>query len=595
MKKNILLIIFLTISIVSLCYSQSLSKSKLFAFKNVNVISMLDDKIIENQTIIIEDGIIKTIGECNEVEIPKGSKTINAKGKYIMPGLADMHVHLLENYYNVPNLNLFLANGITTIRDMHGASGRFILDWKQEIESGIRPGPSIIAGSPILHTISPDVESEINGYIEEGFEFIKIYSDLPRKDFERLLKFNELKNIYTVGHLPFSVSLNNAIESGLDEIAHVNQLIPELIEYDRDRDLKRESEWEEYVFINLFMKLFSQNQTSKEKLENIYHDKIITISNYLKSKNFPITSTLYCDYVVSRQIRYNNFIKNNHLKYLPISLMNKIKKDSESLSEEMKKNYEFAGLFYNVLDSMFIKELNNKNTPIILGTDVGATNMGIVPGFSIHNELDLLVKFGLSPYEAIKTGTVNANLVAKSMGLDKEFGTIEVGKKADLILLENNPLENISYLRNNKGVMASGKWYSDKKLRKMLKINKNNMPTASANILFEIFKKKGFEAMISEYNKANNAIQSKDRKLILSESELNSLGYKFFVEDLINEALVVFKLNVKAHPYSANCYDSLAEAYLKSGDKTKAIKFYNKAILLNPYFENPRKALAKIK
>jgi tetratricopeptide (TPR) repeat protein len=591
MKKQILLLVLITAITSLACSAQQIT-----AIKNVNVIPMTSDKLIKQQTVLIKGNKIIQIGSVNDVSIPKDAIIIVGTDKYLMPGLADMHVHLTETFYSVPMLNLFLANGVTTVRDENGSAGDYLIKWKRDVESGKRPGPAIIAGSPILHSITSDPEKEIQEYMDYGFDFLKIYSDMPRKQFELVMKTANKLNIYTIGHLPYSVKLNDAIDQGYDEIVHMNNLIQETLDYNLNRNselnkFQTEEEWSQYIFINLFMKF--KKDYSRKMMVDDYQAKVKKVIAGLIKRKIPISTTLNSDLLTSKRIRYKNFILDKNVKYLNKSSLNNMKRLSDRLSEKMKKNYELGGLFYSVLDSLFVNELKNKGIPIVLGSDVFAGS-GSVPGFSIYEELDILVGYGFSPYEAIKTGTVNANMVAKKMGFKMEFGTIEIGKKADLILLKSNPLNEIGNLKDRVGVMAAGVWYSSKNLNDMIRIKKKYIPKPGMDVLFKIFKRKGFESMITEYKKSKNAINIKDRRININENQLNGLGYKFLRENLITEALKVFELNVKTHPFSANCYDSWAEAYLKSGNKAKAIEYYKKALQIYPNLESSKKALKKI-
>ena len=136
------------------------------------------------------------------------------------------------------------------------------------------------------------------------------------------------------------------------------------------------------------------------------------------------------------------------------------------------KGYENFGSFKYNLERLLLIKLKKAGIPLLLSTDAGTGGMGIVPGFSIHDELRILIENGFSPYEAIASGTVNASKVIQAMTGSDDFGTIEIGKRADLLLVEENPLDNVANVKNFRGVMAAGRWYSKVKLQEMIDLKK---------------------------------------------------------------------------------------------------------------------------
>ncbi|MBA7543002.1 hypothetical protein ES705_35327 [subsurface metagenome] len=255
----------------------------------------------------------------------------------------------------------------------------------------------------------------------------------------------------------------------------------------------------------------------------------------------------------------------------------KFKKQVELAPDE---GNEGLPIFKYKTDSMWLTELKDAGITLLLGTDAGPADKGLVPGFSIHDELRILTENGLTPYEAIATGTINASKIIMAITGKDDFGTIEVGKRADLILVNKNPLENVANIKDYQGVMVSSKWYSKKALEQMIRQDFRNQIIPASRELLKIIKKKGVTAAVERYWEEKKEV-SKDKRIDISEDEINRLGYELMKTGRIEEAIVIFKLNVTEHPDSWNVYDSFGEACMKNGNQYLAIENYKKSLELN--------------
>jgi len=424
------------------------------AFKHVHLVPMTEEKIIGNQTVVVKGGRIRQIGPVDEIEIPPKARVIDGQGAYLMPGLADMHVHLRADW-PLSQLDMYLANGVTTIRDLDGRE--FMLQWRDEVRAGRRSGPAIYAAAPIIYGYeknAPDLVAER----ESGYDCIKLYSYFSNEDYQKALQIAKKHKLYTVGHIPFAVGLDGIISAGMDEIAHVEELSFELIDFDRTRNLTPQR-WLPYVI----QTAIQQNNISagfdiKDIREN-QKRRISILINKLKTANIPVCTTLVVDAVIVQKLfEPGTFLARPQNAYLPPAYQQAFRQGREKHQIQFKEIRELAP-FKHDLDKALLGELHRAGVPIVLGTDAGSGGMGIVPGFSLHDELGILLEIGFSPYEAIATATVSAAAVAAAMTGRNDFGTIEVGKRADFILVDKNPLEDIARIRNNRGVMAGGEWY----------------------------------------------------------------------------------------------------------------------------------------
>jgi hypothetical protein len=467
-----------TIFLLVLLYLMTCSyePEKLTAFTTVNLIPMTGETIIKNQTVLIEGEKIVAVGDSDGMPIPKGTQMIDGKDAYLMPGLADMHMHTREAWedrdvWPVHPLNLYLANGVTTIRDFapQGSPLTYTLQWREEIRTGTRIGPTIYASGKLLYA-SPlgDLEGIVRKNYELGFDFLKLYSYLSKDDFHEAMTAAKALGLYTAGHIPYAVGLEEVLAEGMDEIAHVEELLPEFLEFDRDKELTPEEWLPHIVEAGLLQWDFSSNTLQadfkQENLETLCH-----ITEQLRSANVPVCTTMVIDDVIQLKLfdpeaffarPENIYFKNGYLE----SFRNGVEKHQVQC-----QGVEEVCAFKYDIDLWILNGLHDSGVLLLLGTDSGTGGIGIVPGYSIHDELCILVENGFTPYEALLAGTVNAAIVVERMTGEGDFGTVEVGNRADLILVGGNPLEDISIIREPLGVMAAGRWYPGETLAEMIK------------------------------------------------------------------------------------------------------------------------------
>jgi len=432
-------------------------------FKNVHLVPMTDEKIIKNQTVIVEDNRIKEIGLDDKVIIPKNANVIEGAGAYLMPGLADMHVHLRSNW-PLPQFLLYLANGVTTVRDLDG--DEYILQWRDEINAGQRVGPAIYASSPIIRGCEKDTVELIAKY-KSRYDCVKLYSYFSKTDYKKAVQTAKEHNVYTVGHIPFAVGLDGVIAAGMNEIAHVEELDFEFIDFDRTRNLQP-AEWLPYIIGEAMQQNMGSLGIESKERKTRQKARLSEVVSKLKFARIPVCSTLsVSNVIVQKLFKPEAFLERPASRYLPLKYKEAFLQGKEKHQLQFKGNKD-AALFKYDLEKKLLAELHRAGILIVLGTDAGTAAMGIVPGFSIHDELRILTENGFSPYEAIATGTANASRVVAAMTGHNDFGTIETGKRADFILVNQNPLDDLTHVMDYRGVMANGKWYPQADLEKMI-------------------------------------------------------------------------------------------------------------------------------
>ena len=433
------------------------------AFQDVNLVPMTGEKIVANQTVLVKGDRIYRIGKSSEIQIPQKAKVVEGNGAYLMPGLADMHVHL-TGAWPLPQLDLYLANGVTTVRDLDGRD--FMLQWQNEIKAGKRSGPTIYASGPIIWGYENNAP-ELVSKLKSGYDCVKLYAYFSKDDFRQALNLARTDSLYTIGHIPFAVGLDEAIAGRMDEIAHIEELAWELVDFDRNQALKGEA-WFSYLKQVCYQQYKPLFHHGLQEIQQQYLDKTIKTVRKLKTTSVRVNTTIYLDEVIIQKLSEpKKFLKLPTSAYLPQKYINSVLKGTEKHQVMFKGGEDLAPIKY-AIDKILLVQLHQAGIPLILGTDAGTGAMGIVPGFSVHEELRVLTENGLSPYEAIQTATVNASRAVAAMTGKDDFGTIETGKRADFVLLENNPLDDVDSIKNRLGVMAAGRWLDKNEIEKMI-------------------------------------------------------------------------------------------------------------------------------
>jgi len=445
------------------------------AFTRVNLVPMTCETIIEDQTVLVKEARIVAVGGSDALHIPQGAQVIDGNGAYLMPGLADMHMHTRQAWddqdvWPVHPLNLYLANGVTTIRDFapQGSPLTYALQWRDEIQAGTRSGPTIYASGKLLYA-SPlgDPDSIVRRNHELGFDFLKLYSYLSPEDFQAAMGTAKELGMYSSGHIPYAVGLEGVLHEGMDEVAHVEELLPEFIVFEREQDLSPEG-WLSHVISAALAQWDLASSSLLADVQAEESDTLMWIVDQLRSADVPVCTTMVIDDVIQGKLfDLEAFMSRPENQYLPSAYADSLRRGEEKHQAQFRGIEDLAALKYGI-DRWLLVGLREGRVLLLLGTDAGTGGMGIVPGYSLHDELRILVENGFTPYEAIATGTVNAAIVVERMTGEGDFGTIEEGKRADLILVQDNPLQDVEMMRAPLGVMASGRWYSAEALEELV-------------------------------------------------------------------------------------------------------------------------------
>jgi hypothetical protein len=270
---------------------------KVTAFVHVNLVPMTTETIIPDQTVLVKGSRITEIGPSSAIEIPDNSTVIDGSNFYLMPGLADMHIHTDSRWLNrgwpVSPFDLFLANGVTTIRDFgpNGVPPDYALRWRNEIKKGRFRGPTIYAAGPVLYGPVDNAEKTVRTQHEQGFDFVKLYSFLSKTEFHDAIATAQKLNLYTAGHIPFAVSLDGILAAEMNEIAHIEELDFELLDFDRSQTLGHRQRFR-YILKRATEQMGRFAGSSIDELKLNYQTQIQKVVHQLKASNTPLCTTL---------------------------------------------------------------------------------------------------------------------------------------------------------------------------------------------------------------------------------------------------------------------------------------------------------------
>ncbi len=406
------------------------------AFTHVNIIPMDSNHVLTDKTVLVENGIIT--GIYDEFETSQNIKMVDGQLKYLAPGLIDAHAHIFDR----SDLALNLSQGVTTVRNMMGFPMH--LRWRSEVNNNLFPGASIYTAGPTLnmgsdsgpfHKVlknSNEGRKAVKLTKSKGYDFVKIYDGLTEEVFKAIMDEAKLQSIKVAGHPPRAVNLETLANSDIVSIEHAEEIFQGMMNYK-----------------------YSTKKTD-------------SIAKILSEREIYVTPTLIIYHYLYRTMNEDR----EFLDSIPQEYINPLTRFIGNKQLEGYLNMDEKGKKYSASKSAALSEilsiLHQNNVPLLLGTDLGPNLT--VAGYILHSEIELWRKAGVEDYEIIKAGTIN---VAKALDIDDKVGTIEIGKRADFILVDQNPLEDARNLRRISGVFHNSSWYDSERLKELEEIGKD--------------------------------------------------------------------------------------------------------------------------
>jgi imidazolonepropionase-like amidohydrolase len=418
------------------------------AFVGAGVLTMEREGVLRDHTVIVRGGRIEDVGPVGAIAVPAGAIRIDASGKFLMPALAEMHAHIPPG--KAPDeviertLFLYAANGIGTIRGMLGDPRH--LGYRNRAEKGEIVSPRIYTSGPSLNGDSvptvADAMQAVTSQKEAGYDLLKIHPGVKRDVFDALAAKAKEVGIPFAGHVPLDVGLHRALEAKYATIDHLDGYV---------EALAKNPAQSQFFGINL--------------INEVDEAHIPALIEQTKAAG---------TWMVPTEVLFVNLLNDEDAQTMAQRPEMKYAQTPQVVQNWIGQKQKFAAQFpsaerqkYLALRRSLIKRLHGAGVPFLLGSD--APQMWNVPGFSIHRELQVMVAAGLTPYDALRSGTAN---VATHFKTNATAGTVAKGKRADLVLLDANPLDDIANSSKIAGVMLNGRWISKAEIDKRLESGK---------------------------------------------------------------------------------------------------------------------------
>jgi len=451
--KSSFVILLLIIPFVSFCRAGKHD----IVISNVNIVDVKTGKTLNNRTVAIDSNRISAIYD-NEIVGSVSTIVIDGKGKYLIPGLWDMHAHYKLGHDDLDPL--LIANGITGIREMWGDTPEFVKVPEKTHSKGIVSpdvylSGDLIDGNPpnfpgsLVVTTPDEAVDAVKKQIDKKVDFIKVYSMLTEDCFMAIAKEARKRNISFAGHIPNNVSIYTAINAGMASSEHL------------------------YGFLEgcLPPNYYNENPPkSMDEFKSRFPERRFdSLCSLLAKSSMWLCPTL----TVNRAMSYLNdstFTNDSRIAYIPGFITEMWNQKMNPYTKTEIDNFANSRRERYLFELSLIGKMNEKGVKFLAGTDF--PNPYVYPGFSLHDELSLMVKGGMPALDALRSATINPAIF---MNKKADFGSVELGKLASLVLLNKNPLENIENTKTIETVIVRGKVYSRKALDLMLTQAKSNV------------------------------------------------------------------------------------------------------------------------
>lgn len=438
----------LVISMVALCDAHAatpVNTQPPLVIVDVTVIDVVNARRIGPRSVLVEDGRITTIGKT--VDIPAGAVRVDGRGKFLVPGLIDMHVHLFNNASHRPAnewaFPLFLANGVTGVREMLSLPEQIpqIARWNTAVQNGSLVAPHILAAGV---RVNGDSEQALRQHVRDakqaGADFIKVFSEVPAAQWRVIIEEANKQQIAVDGHVPAQVAWLDAASAGQRTVEHLMQTY-EACSSIETRMLASRRDLAGDAAVSM------RDEQEADVLNHFDPAACRQAAKAVAATHQFQTPTLVLSYFESRPSA--DFTMDSRW---PLLRADEQARWRRNLAPRTPDDATLAALRWKT-SCRIVRTLNAAGLPILAGTD---TPMPLVyPGYSLHDELEQLVACGLSNAKALQAATINP---AKVLRLESTLGSVDIGKRANLVLLDTDPLSDIRNLRDIRAVILGGKW-----------------------------------------------------------------------------------------------------------------------------------------
>jgi hypothetical protein len=416
------------------------------AFVDVNVIPMDRERVLEHQTVIVRGDRIEQVGPVASVAVPANAQRIEGRGRFLMPGLAEMHAHI-PGAQAPPQLiqdilYLYVANGITSIRGMLGAPNQF--EWKAKAEKNEIVSPFMLLAGPSMNqnTVTDPASALqlIQKNKDAGYDLQKVHPGPSRAAYDSAVALAGRLGFTLAGHVPAEVGLQRALEVKQD-IDHLDGYMEAALPPDVQARIAHPTD-----VISL-----------GEILGSIDNSRIPELVRATVQAGIYNTPTMYLWENLFGDVNVDSILSLPEMKYVSQQQRQAWRNQKASIAAQQDITPEHREKLITFRREL-LAALANGGALLLMGTD--SPQMFNVPGFALHHELQLMARSGLTPYQVLRSGTANVGrYVRETLKQSGDFGIIAAGQRADLVLLEANPLENLEHLNRRTGVMVRGRWF----------------------------------------------------------------------------------------------------------------------------------------
>jgi len=412
---------------------------------NVTLLPMDRSGTVPGQTVVIRNGTITAVGAAGSVRVAADATVIDGSGRYLMPGLAEMHAHVPPGADPSRDavediLFLYVANGITTIRGMLGSDYQIPL--ANELRRGDLLGPTFYVGAPSINGSSAPTpaaaEALVRAHAEAGYDLQKIHPGVSRETWDRMVEVAAEFGLTYGGHVPADVGLVHAIETGMSTVDHLDGYVQAVA----SDDVVAQVNTGQDISLEGLVSGVDEAKISEIVRLTVEHDVYVVPTMYLWENLYGAPDA-------------EAFLRLPEMRYVSEAQKNAWRRQAAGGPREDPA----AVRAFLDLRSRILKELADAGAPIMMGTD--SPQLFNVPGFALHREIAVMSEAGMTNQQILESGTVAVgNYVRDHLKIDDHFGTIAPGQRADLVLLQSNPLEDLANLTDRAGVMVRGRWIS---------------------------------------------------------------------------------------------------------------------------------------
>lgn len=421
-----------------------------YAIVDVTVVDVESGKAVPGRTVIVSGELIDIVGETEGVEIPAGARTVDGQGLYLMPGLVDAHVH----FFDAPVFGrVMIANGVLLVRDMAMLTNQ-ALELRDQLNRGEILGPQMVVTGAVLDGDPPffpdvslalstpeDGRVAVRQQADAGVDMIKVYTLLEADTFLAIVDEAQQLGLKAVGHVPESIYIEDAAAAGLASSEHLHgfdKVIGKLLGERVDLSYRGIGADAGY--------LLRLDEVDRRELQDVF--------GRLRDSGLTVCPTVVTFHAGARldSVRAGVFPGSDYISQTVLDIWETQWTQQDQLPDAMWQNW-----------AQMVDQLNEAGVPLMVGTDL--IFPGIVPGFSVHEEMAIWQDAGIAPAEVLRSATI---VPTRFMGLDDGLGTIAEGKTASMVLVAANPLEDVRHAQQTEGVFLRGQYFSPDELDDLL-------------------------------------------------------------------------------------------------------------------------------